>query len=383
MPKRRGHGEGALYPRRDKAGKVERWIGVVDLGPDPATGKRRQYRISGRTKREVQDELARALDDKAKDQLTPNDRRTVGEYLTLWLESVARPRVAARTYEGYQTIVEHHVIPALGDTRLQRLGPQDLQALYTRLGAGHSAQTVRNIHRCIHTALETALRWGLVSRNVADLVDAPRVSRREQRYLSPGQARALLAAATTDPLECYYVLALTTGMREGELLALKWADVCEGTIRLQRSLAETADGWVEKDLKSHQSRAISLAPIAVAALKRQKVRQAKQWLRAGARYQDRGYVLTSGAGSHLRPQNILRRSFLPLLERAGLPRIRLYDLRHSAASLLLATGAHPKVVAELLGHSSVKLTLDTYSHALPTLQGEAIGRLDELLRGES
>jgi integrase len=205
------------------------------------------------------------------------------------------------------------------------------------------------------------------------------------RVLNAEEARRFLEAAADDPLEALYVLAITTGMRQGELLALRWQDIDldAGTVQVQRAVSRVRrGGFVEGEPKSARSRRqIVLAPIAVAALRRHWARQMEARLASDKLPGAAALVFQNGLGAYLEPQNVQRRSFKPLLCRAGLPEIRFHDLRHSAATLLLSLGTNPKIVQELLGHSSITLTLDTYSHVLPGLQEEAVGHLDALLTG--
>jgi integrase len=214
-------------------------------------------------------------------------------------------------------------------------------------------------------------------------VRPPKVARAEPRVLSPEEARRLLDAARGDPLEALWVLALTTGVRQGELLGLKWSDIDldGGRLHVRRTAYRLRGrGWVEAEPKSQTARrSVALTPLAVDALRRHKARQRAQRLRAGPLWEDRDLVFANAVGGYLEPQNLLRRAFWPLLQKAGLSRLRFHDLRHSAATLLLAQGVHPKVVQELLGHSSISLTLDTYSHTVPDLQAEAAARLERLL----
>jgi integrase len=251
------------------------------------------------------------------------------------------------------------------------------------LAAGLSPQAVTNLHRVLHRALEHAVRWNLVSRNICDRVDPPRVARHEIQPLHVEQARAFLAAVQGDPLEALYVLALTTGMRQGEPLGLKWSDVDleAATLQVRRSLQRVrGQQFVEVEPKSARSRrGIDLSLLAVSALSRHRARQLEARTAAGQGWADLDLVFCNGVGRPLEAGNMKRRSFWPILERAGLPRIRFHDLRQSAASLLLALGEHPKIVQELLGHSQIGLTMDTYSHLAPRLQRAAIDRLDTLL----
>jgi len=221
---------------------------------------------------------------------------------------------------------------------------------------------------------------------VCDAVDPPKVVRTEILALNADEARRLLNAASDDSLEALYVLALTTGMRQGELLGLKWQDIDleNGALQVRRIIGQVrGQGFVESEPKSAKGRRhIVLAPSAVAALRRQWDRQFTERLEAGALPGTVNLVFCNGLGRPIEPQNLLYRSFRNVLKRAGLPRIRFHDLRHSAASLLLSMGTHPKVVQELLGHSQISLTVDTYSHVLPGLQRQAVDDSGALLATE-
>jgi len=378
MASRRGNGEGSIYQRKDG-----RWVASIRL----EGGRRRTYYAA--TEKAALKKLRaahRALDDGL--PLT-SDHQTVERFLGRWLQEVAAPTLRASTYTRYQQVLTHHVIGAkaprpLGKLPLTKLSPQDLTGLYAaKLQEGLSPRTVGHIHRVLHRALRDALRWGLVPRNVCDAADPPKVPHREMRALSPEEARALLAAAQDDRLEALYVLALTTGMRQGELLALKWQDIdfTTGRVSVRRTVRwHTRQGCVEGEPKSARSRrSIQLAPMAVAALQRHRKRQAEQRLRASY-WEDNDLVFANEIGRHIEATNLLRRSFYPLLERAGIPRgFRFHDLRHSAATLMLLQGVHVKVVSEMLGHSAVSLTLDVYSHVLPSMQADAAAKVEALL----
>jgi integrase len=242
--------------------------------------------------------------------------------------------------------------------------------------------TVRHLHAVLHGALDDAARWGLVARNVADLVAPPRAARKGMITLSPDQARALLDTTRGDRLEALYVLALTTGMRQGELLALRWRDVDldRHTLHVTGSLLTTPDGWKISDPKTDSSRRrITLTATAVDALRRHRSAQNEERLRLGGAWEDNDLVFANEVGRPIEVRNLMRRSFLPLLKQSGLPRIRFHDLRHTAATLLLGQGQHPKVVAEMLGHSRISTTLDLYSHVTPTMQREAADAMDAML----
>ena len=383
MPKAHGHGEGTIRSRKNKDGKITRWTAELMVGYDDQ-GRKKVWRASGKTRKEVADKLAQAIVDHGKGTLVVQSRQTVAEFLRRWLEDVAKTNTYARTYLGYKRYVELHAIPTLGEKRLDRLTAQDLQRLYAEKRATLSAQSIVHLHRCLHRAFEFAVRWNLLVRNPCDLADPPKLPKREVESLTPEQARSFLAALRGDPMEAYWTLALTTAMRPGELLGTKWSDLDLAAdppvLRLQRAVGRIpGQGFDEKDVKTHQSRAIVLTPIAVEVLKRHRAAQLQARLMAGARWEDRDLVFCNGVGRPLEQGNLLRRSFVPILERAGLPRIRPYDLRHSTASILAYLGVPPHVIAEILGHVSPTLTMRRYAHALPTMHAEAMMKLDQLL----
>ena len=296
------------------------------------------------------------------------------------------PSLRPKTHVGYEVLIRRHALPSLGRHRLARLQPQYLQELYRdRLAAGAAPMTVRHLHALLHRALKDALRWGLVVRNVADLVDPPRAPRPDLRTLSQDEARRLIDSAPGDRFEALYVLALTSGMRQGELLALRWRDLNldRGSLRILGSLQRTENGLAILEPKTAGSRRqVALTSEAVSALRRHRVAQAEERLGMGIHWEDNDLVFANEVGRPIEVRNLMRRSFLPLLERAGLPRIRFHDLRHTAATLLLQQGAHPKLVAEMLGHSRIGTTLDLYSHVTPTMHRQAAAMMDALLRRE-
>lgn len=375
---RRGHGEGSIFQRNDGL-----WVARLDLGY--RDGRRRRKDLYGRTRRDVQRKLAaaqRALHDGLP---VTSERQTAGGFLERWLEDVARQNVRLRTYIRYRELLTLHVLPSLGRRPLARITAPDLQALYGRkLKEGLSPRTVGHVHRVLHRALQDAVRWGLVGRNICDAVKPPRVQPKEMRSLSPDEARRLLAAAQGDPLEALYILALTAGLRQGEILGLKWQDVDldSGQLQIQRTIARvTGQGFTESEPKSARSRrSITLTALAAAALSRHRAAQLEYRLQAIA-WEDHDLVFPNEVGRPIEAGNLTRRAFYPLLERAGVPRARFHDLRHTAATLLLTQGVHPKIVQEMLGHSAVSLTLDVYSHVVPSLQAEAAAKMDAVLAG--
>ena len=273
-----------------------------------------------------------------------------------------------------------HVIPILGRIKLTRLSAQNIQELYSRkLAEGLSPTTVLHLHRVLHRALRQAVRWGSIPRNVTETVDPPSMAKTQHQALTAEQAKQFLAAVREDQLEALYVLAIMTGMRQGELLGLHWheVDLEKETIHVRSQLKR---GGVLGSPKTDSSRRqLDLPAIAIEALRRHRIRQIHERFQAGASWSESDLVFTNSVGNATNPANLRSRSFIPLLKRTGLPNIRFHDLRHSTATLLLSLGINPKIVQELLGHSQISITMDVYSHALPTMQREAMDDLNRLL----
>jgi integrase len=380
VSRKRGNGEGSIsrHPKRDL------WMARYTV-ETPAGVKRRT--VYGKTRAEVRDKLAKALADRADGIVFDDENMTVGEYLERWLSDCVRETVRESTFSRDKYLVNNHVVPALGRMKLKNLGALRLQGLYRdRLDAGLSAATVQKMHQVLHKALDQAVRWNLIPRNPTDAVKAPAPTPKEMRPLSANEARGLLEAARGDKLEAFYVLALHTGMRCGQLLGLKWEDLDLGssvpTLRVRRTLTRTGNGTgltLGEPKTKKSRRTVRLTLRAADALKRHRARQAEEKLKFGVLYDDLDLVFAGEGGHLINPSNLRQRSFAPLLKRAGLPQITFHDLRHTCASLLFQRNVHPKFVQELLGHASVAITLDTYSHMLPGMGGEAADAMGEAL----
>ncbi len=373
---KRGSNEGSIYQAKDG-----RWVGAVHVGYKG--GKRVRKFYYGATRQEVARKLNVAVKALQDGLPVVAERQTVKDFLASWLESV-RPSLRDQTYATYETVLRVHAIPYLGHHRLARLSPQHLQDLYSqRLKAGLGIQSVRKLHAILHGALKQALRWNLVARNVADLATPPRDHHKEMQTLDVDQARQLLDAARGDRFEALYVLALTAGLRQGELLALRWQDVDLGdrSLRVVGTLYRSSNGTLEigPPKTAGSRRQVTLGGLAVDALARHKDNQTAQRLLCGAAWEDHGLVFTNELGQPMEATNLRRRFFQPLLKRAGLPAIRFHDLRHTAATLLLGEDVNPKIVSERLGHSRVGITLDLYSHVTPTMQRKAADAVDTVL----
>ncbi|HZU05719.1 MAG TPA: site-specific integrase [Chloroflexota bacterium] len=314
----------------------------------------------------------------------PAERQTVGQFLARWLEDVARPRVRPKTYHSYAQLVRLHLAPGLGRIPLAKLSPQDVQAfLNAKRASGLSPRTVQYLHAVLRCALGQAERWGLVPRNVARLVSPPQGSRPEIRPLTVEEARRLLEAVQGDRLEALYAVALAVGLRQGEALGLRWQDVdfARGTLTVRYQLQRVEGRLQLVEPKTARSRrTIALPPPVVEVLRRHRARQLEERLQAGAAWQDSGLVFTSTIGTPLEPRNVVRH-FHGLLAKAGLPRRSFHQLRHTAASLLLAQGVDIRVVQQVLGHSQIALTANLYAHVLPVLLREAAQKMGAALWG--
>jgi integrase len=379
MTKRRGNGEGSITRHKKSGLWMARYTAQTPQGPKRKT-------IYGKKRQGVADKLARALSNRVDGIVMDDKNLTMGDYLDRWLSDAVRGTVRESTYSRDKYLVTNHIKPSIGRLKLKNVNALHLQSLYRdRLDSGLSPSTVQKIHHVLHKALARAVRWNLVPRNPADDVKAPTPIPKEMHPLSASEARKLLKTARGDRLEALYVLAVHTGMRRGELLGLKWGDVDlnSSTVRVRRSLTRTHNGrrLALGDTKNKKSRrTVRLTPRGMEALKRHRARQAEEKLKAGDLYGDQDLVFAGQGGGFINPSNLRQRSFVPLLKRAGLPQITFHDLRHTCASLLFQRNVHPKFVQELLGHASVAITLDTYSHMLPGMGGEAADAIGEVLR---
>jgi integrase len=380
MASKRGNGEGSKPHKRPDG----RWEARYTV--HTASGRKRKS-LYGKTRADVAAKLAKALADRDGGLVFDSGTLTVGEYLDRWLKDSVQDTVRVTTYERYAEIVKLHIEPVIGRIKLKALTPTHLQGLYRdRLDAGLSPATVNKIHVVLHKALKQAVRWSLIPRNVTEAVTAPRPAPEEVRPLDAGQVTTLLRAAREagDRLEALYVLAVSTGARQGELLALKWEDVDfeRKTLRLRRTLTRNKGTITLGQPKTAKSRrTVPLTARAVAALKHHKAAQNEERLRLAGLYEDRGLVFANEAGGIVNPSNLRQRSFARLLKLAGLPEtVRFHDLRHTCATLLLSRGQHPKLVQELLGHANISITLDTYSHVIPGMGDHTARAMEDALK---
>ena len=309
-------------------------------------------------------------------------RGTLAAFLTAWLASV-RPTMKPSSWHRYEDAVRLHLIPSLGNLPVGHVTPAAIQRTYARLLAdGLAPATVRRIHAALHRALRHGVSWRLIASNPAADAEPPRVPRREMTALTADQARALLDTAHEDALAALWTLAITSGMRQGELLALRWTDIdtAGGAAQVIRTVQWIPGaGYRESEPKTTRSRRrVALTDTALAALARHSRSQASARLQAGPLWTDHGLVFATATGDHLSKAAVTRR-FHNVCRDAGVPKVRFHDMRHTAASLLMSRGVHPKVVSEMLGHSTIAVTLDLYSHVTPTMQRDATHAMDALI----
>jgi integrase len=377
---KKGNGEGSIYEHK-RNGKKVGYRGAYTVYT--SEGPKRRY-VTGKTREEVRQKLIRAMADRDGGFVFEAGSLTLGEYLELWLKDSVRGTVRQSTYEGYEYVTYPHIIPALGRVKLKNLTPTHVRSFYRdRLDSGLSSATVRKMHIVLQKALDQAVSDCLVPRNVVKGIKLPQTKKKEIHPLTPKQTRILLDAARDDRLEALYVLAVATGLREGELLALRWEDVEleEAVLRVRYTLTRTGGKVTLGPPKTKKSRrSVGLTERAVEALRAHLSRQLEEMERMGSLYRPGGLVFANEIGGIINPSNLRNRSFKPLLKRAGLPHIRFHDLRHTCATLLLSRNVNPKVVSEVLGHSSIAITLDTYSHVLPIMQQSAVHALEEALK---
>jgi len=374
----------------EKRGKNSYSI-AVSLGKDPTTGKYKQQWTTVRgTKKDAEKRLSEILHQLDNGTFMKPSKTTLGEYLGKWLKDYVWPNLAPRTAESYESIVHCHLAPTLGNIPLTQLKPEHLQRYYSeKLSGGPydgrgglSRITVSHHHTCLHRALKIALKWGLISRNPADAVTAPRPQRSEVHTMNEDDLYTFLEAAKKTPYYMLFYMALFTGMRRSELLALRWCDVdlllCQ--VYVTRSLHHLRTGEIvfraPKTAKGR--RMVFLSPSAALLLQEHRDKQEVQRAMLGIPLKDDDLIFSDLEGKPLLPDTVSH-VWAKLVKRTGLDGIRFHDARHTHASLMLKQGVHPKVVQERLGHATISTTLDLYSHVTPGLQEAAAAGFDKMV----
>jgi integrase len=373
---KRGNGEGGIT-RHKKSG-----LYMARYTVETPTGKKRKT-VYGKTREEAHEKLIEALSNRNRGLVFDANNMKVSEYLERWLADSVRDTVRPTNFERYEQMVRLHICPVLGNLKLKDLTSTHMRGLYReKLDAGLSPRTVQYVHVTLHKVLKKAVMDGLIPRNATEAVKPPQVRREEMRPLAPEQVKVLLQASRDDRLEALYVLAVTTGLRQGELLGLKWEDVDleAGTLQVRRTLATAKGGPQLTAPKTKGSRrTVRLTQSAVNAFRSHLKRQLEEIDRAGSLCRENGLIFATETGDPMDRRYITTHRFKPLLKRAGLPQIRFHDLRHTCATLLLGRNVNPKIVSEMLGHASIAITLDTYSHVLPNMQCEAAKAMEDAL----
>ena len=379
MPKKRANGEGNIRKRKDG-----RWEGRYTAGYDPKTGNRINKNVLGRTQAEVREKLKAAIGEAQGLDAARTGKYTVGQWMDVWYENYAKIKVRPSSHQTYRGYIDNHIKPNIGKIPLEKLTSLELQKFYKKLltsgridrveskhqAKGLSPKTVRNIHQMIGSAYNLAMEQKLVSRNPTQGCALPKVEHKEMKTLTADQLSAFFQEARDSGVYELYYLDLATGLRRGELLGLKWADVDldRGVLKIQRAISRQNGKVVEAPLKTKNAyRTLPLSADAISVLKMQKCKVGNsEW------------VFPSPTGGPMSPDSVLH-MLQRVLKRAGLPRIRFHDLRHTFATMALQNGVDVKTVSSMLGHYSAGFTLDTYAHVTTDAQLKAAQTMGNIL----
>ena len=362
---------------------------VLNLGTDPETGKRRQQWVTVRgTKKDAERRLSELLNQLDTGTFVKPRKITVGEYLQEWLADYAELHCSPKTIESYRQVINSHLLPELGSIKLVELEARHLQSMFAKKrDGGLSGRTVRYLYSLMSQVLRYAVRQGVLNRNAAQNTEPPKMEHRELNTIRPEQINIFLEAARETPHYALFYLLLHTGLRRGEALALKWRNVDMGlaSLGVQAYISVTlslgkVDGktYIREPKTGSGRRRVALPPSLTLVLQQHKLKQQESFALLGKTLTDEDYVFCHHDGTPLDPSTVSH-SFAHALRKAGLPPMPLHGLRHSHATLLLQAGTHPRVVMERLGHSSIRVTLDTYSHVVGGLQESAAQRFDDFV----
>jgi integrase len=386
--RKRGQGEGSIYQRSDG-----RWTAVLSVGYQGGKLKRKQF--YGTTRKAVADQLTAALRKQQQGLPLVGETQTIKQLLESWLENTVKTSTRPATYVSYKHMIDLHIVPELGHIRLAKLTPQHCQQMVKNLMAKNrqsnrkeeegkplSNRTVQYCLTVLRMALKKAESWGLVARNVALLADSPKVERHEVKPMDSDEARKFLDLIKGDRLEAFFRVGLALGLRRGEALALKWSDIdfeCS-ILRVSGTLQRLPGKLVIQPPKTKKSaRTLRIPKSLLPILREHRTRQLEERLKAEY-WQENDLVFCTSLGTYYEPRNV-RRKLDALMKDSGMRYFRLHDVRHFFASLLLAQGVELKVVSEILGHSSIRITADIYTHLLPKIKDDAIDLLDNVLIG--
>lgn len=390
MAKRRGAGEGTIYERKN-SGKNSKWVAEAFIGYDPKTGKPKRKAFYFRTRAEAAAKLHEILPKIKNGTYSEPSKQLFADWLDSWLNNYMKPSLRATTWESYFYLINKHIKPTLGHLRLNQITTAHLQKLYNEKQkdgsradgkeGGLSARTVRYIHVVIHGALEQAKKEGTILINPSDNVKLPREQKKEIKYFSIDDISKFIEAAQETSWFPAYFLELATGLRRGELLALRWKDIDleHGTVTVNQNLVRVKGGLKFQEPKTKlANRTISIPPKVTDELKSHRKRQAEAKLLAGAAYEDQDLVFCNELGGPSCPRAISRH-FERLLKKAGLPQITFHGLRHTYATMSLQQGVDIKTTQENLGHYKAAFTLDVYSNVTAKMKQEATDKIGNLL----
>ncbi|CAO4172973.1 Site-specific integrase [Methylorubrum populi] len=366
-----------------------RWAIVLDQKDEETGQRKRKWHSFKGTKREAQKECARLITEMENGEYVKPSKTTLAEFLERWLAHI-QPNVGPRTYERYTELVRKTIVPLLGTVVVTRLLPEHISSAYVKAlssgrrdgSGGLSPQTVHHTHRVLHQALSLAVRWRILARNPAAFVNPPRVERAKINAYDSQETAALLEHFRLTRMYVPVLLAVMCGLRRGEITALRWrsVDLAAQQIAVERSTEQTKRGTRDKDVKNNRGRRVAIPSFVANELLRHRVKQSNELGKIGIQLNDSHFIYSQVCGEPIQP-NSLTHEFRRILSLSTeLPRIRFHDLRHSHATQMLLQGVHPKVAQERLGHSSIAITLDLYSHVLPGMQEDAAAKVDAALR---
>ncbi|MDA1654272.1 site-specific integrase [Bacillus thuringiensis serovar kyushuensis] len=365
--------------KKDK--KTGKYFYIVDIGIDPLTGKRKQKKKRGfTTKKEAENSLTKMLSEVHTGAYVEPSKLLYGEYLECWFNT-KKHSVGIQTAKVLKGYLNSRIIPSLGNFKLAKLTSLHMQNYVNSLrDDGLKRGTIEKIIKIIRNSLEHAIDLELISKNVAAKTKLPKSDKEELTVWNEQEVQLFLKVAQDSRYSIVFHMALVTGMRQGELLGLRWKDVDleKGHLTISQTLSHDGKTFLVGGKTKSSLRKILLPTSTIAKLKKHRAVVLKEKLSQGEEYQDNDLVICTPSGTPINPANV-RRSLNALIKKAAVPKIRFHDLRHTHATLLLAKGVNVKVISERLGHSNIKITLDTYSHVLPTMQEDAVNKIEEIL----
>lgn len=385
MANKRNHGEGTIYYRKNEG----RWCAQATIGLDE-NGKPKRITIYGKTKKEVKEKLQQTCASISKGLIVDDEKVTVEKWLETWLWEYKHQMLRPSTFGDYECIIRIHINPNIGNIRLRELRPEHLQKLYNqKFAEGKSDSKIRHIHNIMHAALDQAMKNGLIARNVSEATTLPkRKETREIKVLTHEEEKRFIEALEGERLRAAFIIAISTGVRLGELLALTWdnVDFKNGTIAIKKSIRrvktfdensqnKTQIVFQEPKTKSGK-RTLPIPQFALKELQEHKKRQLEEKLQAGPLYKDNNLVFTTYVGTPIEATKLIK-VFKKICKKAQID-INFHALRHTFATRLLEANEHPKVVQELLGHGDISITLNTYSHVLPEVKQKAMDKINSL-----